>query len=102
MSFATYPSLKDAVVYVTGGAYNYMSLSCHIFRGLLRRAITGNLRRSQSHVILEVPGCVRLRSGAPSGLASNALLRADRKGPFKGGVPPSSRTSTYCACLALE
>jgi len=43
----------------------------------MRLAKAHHLLRSQSRVILEVPGYVRLRSHAPSGLASNALKRAD-------------------------
>jgi ribonuclease HI len=40
---------------------------------LMRLAIAHHLLRSQSRVILEVPSYVRLRSHAPSGLASKAL-----------------------------
>ncbi len=44
----------------------------------MRRAITGNLLRSQSRVILEVHSNVRLWSRAPCGLASETFSKASK------------------------
>jgi len=70
--------------------------------GVKRRAITDDLLRSRSRVILEVPGYVRLRSHAPSGLASHPSSRTDRRILRKNGIiiTPSAVANAYRTALA--